>query len=103
MSTEVKVSELPDCDICKYYGDTPIDKAVYDGKTTRGPWAYMCEDHFQDLGVGLGTGKGQKLIVTDNADDERKILCNMCGSWAFSSSDYCPECELEAEDMGLDI
>jgi len=40
-----------DCDICG-------DKAVYDGKTTMGPWAYMCEDCFGRVGVttpGLST------------------------------------------------
>ena len=36
--------------------------ASYDGKTSMGPWANMCEDHFQSHGTGLGTGRGQRLI-----------------------------------------
>lgn len=64
MSTEVKVARIPDCDICKYV-DRPTNKiepAAYDGKTKDGPWANMCETHFQQYGVGLGTGRGQKLV-----------------------------------------
>ena len=56
--TEVEVSALPACDL---HGDgTP---ALYDGKTVMGPWANMCQDHFDKFGVGLGTGRGQKLVV----------------------------------------
>jgi len=47
------------CDICK----AAFTDVVYDGKTLHGPWAFMCEDCFQDLGVGLGTGRGQKYDV----------------------------------------
>lgn len=60
---EIKVSSIPDCDICKNQQDRVIRPAVYDGKTVFGPWAYMCEEDFQDFGIGLGTGKGQKLIL----------------------------------------
>lgn len=50
--------------------------AYYDGKTVVqgnysmifGPWAYMCEHCFAHHGVGLGVGKGQKLIYTDIDD-----------------------------------
>ena len=56
MGTEVKVEELPQCDFCT--GD-----AHYDARTNVGPWAFMCDEHFATYGVGLGTGKGQKLIV----------------------------------------
>lgn len=56
------VEELPDCDYCKQEGRTPPEKAEYDGKTKHGPWAYMCEEHFNKYGVGLGTGLGQKLV-----------------------------------------
>ena len=47
--------ELRYCDFCKAV-------AHYDGKTKIGPWAYMCEEHFQMYGIGLGPGRGQKLI-----------------------------------------
>jgi hypothetical protein len=49
------------CDLCKSQGLQV--EAVYDGKTVHGPWAYMCENHFGAMGVGLGTGRGQRLIV----------------------------------------
>ena len=47
---------LPSCDVCG-------ESATYDAKTTSGPWAYLCDDHFEAIGIGLGTGKGQKLIL----------------------------------------
>lgn len=53
----VRVSSTKYCDFC-------LRKAMYDGKTRFGPWAYMCQMCFQDNGVGLGTGQGQRLIVT---------------------------------------
>ena len=70
---ETKVTELPDCDICEmvdhYAGiagintTAAITKASYDGKTTDGPWAYMCQQHFGWHGVGLGLGRGQRLVL----------------------------------------
>lgn len=54
--SETKVSELPSCDFCDL-------AAEYDGKTRSGPWAYMCETCFIFCGVGLGLGRGQKLVV----------------------------------------
>lgn len=54
--TEAKVIRIPKCDFCG-------SNAVYDGKTNRGPWAYMCESCFTEYGVGLGLGKGQKLVI----------------------------------------
>jgi hypothetical protein len=53
--TEVYVEKLPKCNFC----DKP---ALYDAKTRMGPWAYMCEEHFKQHGLGrLGTGFGQRL------------------------------------------
>ncbi len=43
---------------CAFCNDT----ACYDGDTTIGLWAYMCERHFKQYGVGLGSDKGQKLV-----------------------------------------
>ena len=37
------------------------EPANYEGRTTMGPWAYMCESCFKKQGIGLGLGKGQKL------------------------------------------
>ena len=55
------------CDVCGQRGMNLV-VAEYDAKTTYGPWAYLCEEHFQKLGMGLGLGKGQKLIK-ENEDD----------------------------------
>lgn len=54
------------CDLCKSQGLQV--QAVYDGKTVHGPWAYMCEEHFGAMGVGLGTGRGQRLIVGEKPE-----------------------------------
>ena len=61
MSKRVEVDKLPNCDFCK----KPLRLAKYDGKTTMGPWGYMCTIHFNVFGVGLGLGRGQELVVTE--------------------------------------
>lgn len=60
MSEKVFMTTLPMCDTCP-----PDNKAeaAYDGRTKHGPWAYMCEACFSELGVGLGTGSGQRLVL----------------------------------------
>lgn len=55
----VVVASLPLCDIC---GDDET-LAVFDAKTFRGSWANLCLDHYQEFGIGLGTGRGQHLIT----------------------------------------
>lgn len=67
MSNMVKVLRLPDCQI-------PLcsEIAHYDAQTKQGPWGYLCDSHFRTLGVGLGTGKGQRLIL-ENEDTEAKL------------------------------
>jgi len=37
-------------------------EVVYDAKTVYGPWAMMTEQNFRNVGVGLGTGLGQKYV-----------------------------------------
>ena len=44
-----------ECDLCH----KPIATEFVDGKTTLGPWAYMCMPCFSIKGVGLGVGKAQ--------------------------------------------
>lgn len=56
------------CDFCKMEGLEV--QAQYDGKTVHGPWAYMCDNHFAVMGVGLGTGRGQRLIVGERPKDQ---------------------------------
>lgn len=50
------------CDIC----DTRCHSIFYDAKMKQGPWANMCSFCFQFLGVGLGTGRGQKYVSQGN-------------------------------------
>jgi hypothetical protein len=59
--TTTTTAHLPDCDICAAAGHDPRP-AVVDGRTTFGPWAYMCEAHYAEHGVGLGLGAGQRLV-----------------------------------------
>ena len=50
-----KNNKIKMCQICNQ------NVATIDGKTTRGPWAYMCDECHADVGVGFGVGKGQYL------------------------------------------
>ncbi len=65
MSRSVKVARLPKCDF-EHRGGC-FNAARYDGKTKQGSWANMCEQHFEIYGVGLGTGRGQKLLLDKEA------------------------------------
>ena len=49
------------CDVCS----CPTEEEDYfvDGKTTYGPWGIMCPTCFNEVGIGLGPGKGQKYDV----------------------------------------
>ena len=67
----VKVSSLPNCDFCKIENEIKKE-AQYDGATKFGKWAYMCSSHFKQYGKGLGTGKGQKLILESKEDSNEK-------------------------------
>lgn len=62
--TETSMDARPSCDFCR-----GVSEAFYDGKTIHGPWGFMCEQHFQNYGIGLGTGRGQRLNVKDERDD----------------------------------
>lgn len=73
MGTEVHVSALPKCDV--HHGE---HDAQYDARTVQGPWANMCEQAFKQVGRGLGTGLGQRLILGDpeeksKADEAKEI------------------------------
>jgi len=34
-----------DCDLCRHINGVTTE-AVYDAKTLDGPWAYLCQDHY---------------------------------------------------------
>lgn len=62
------VAALPDCQL---HHVKPV-KAAYDARTLDGPWAYLCEEHFQTHTNGrLGTGVGQKLQVIGEERDRK--------------------------------
>lgn len=68
MSTTAYVTRLPACDICKHE-DGVEREATYDAKTYLGPWANVCEDHFESHTSGqLGTGHGQQFIVGEEPE-----------------------------------
>lgn len=46
------------CDFCE-------NEAHFDAKTKLGPWAALCDAHFEIYGIALGTGMGQRLIVSE--------------------------------------
>lgn len=72
MSDTTQVTAFPPCDICTHVhglGDL-ANPAKYDGKTTSGPWANMCDYCFRSHGVGLGTGRGQRLVLTTCSGDK---------------------------------
>lgn len=78
MSTTTYVTYLPDCDLC---GLT----AEYDAKTIDGPWASLCLGHFGALGIGLGAGLGQRLIVGKEPERDRAKEVHAAvraGDWA---------------------
>lgn len=60
--TKIKVSDIPNFSFCRK------KKAKYDGKTTRGSWAYMCQECFDEYGIGLGLGYGQELILIKDGE-----------------------------------
>ncbi|AOE44856.1 hypothetical protein BI084_gp44 [Gordonia phage Terapin] len=51
-----EVDEIPKCAFCGI-------PAVYDAKSTTGPWGFMCQKHFEKHGIQLGLGWGQRLRV----------------------------------------
>jgi hypothetical protein len=63
----VYVTELPPCTIHQLTRETVVP-ARYDGATRQGPWAYMCDGCFMTYGVGLGLGRGQRLILRREPD-----------------------------------
>lgn len=66
MGNTAMVAALPNCDFCQQLNKETT--AEYDAKTIYGHWANMCGDHFAEYGNGLGTGRGQKLILKGDPD-----------------------------------
>ncbi len=58
MTNVTYVQKLPLCDICGA-------DAHFDARTVRDVWANLCDLHFGEFGIGLGTGIGQMLKVRE--------------------------------------
>jgi len=95
----VKVTSLPKCDFC-------TKLANYDGATKQGPWAYMCDKHFNQYGKGLGMGVGQRLILlgqhyTEEELDALEVECSQCTVETNVICHGCGECESYVESPFL--
>jgi hypothetical protein len=53
------------CDMC----NAKLRYIFIDGQTTMGSWGILCAKCFEDVGVGLGVGKGQLYACTETRDD----------------------------------
>jgi hypothetical protein len=51
------LAQRPMCDICGQR------QAAIDGRTKSGRWAFQCVPCYEVHGVGLGVGKGQRLLI----------------------------------------
>ena len=59
MSTKYWCGEAPThCDLC----GAPIEDSFIDGKTRMGPWGNLDPICHARIGVGLGTGRGQRYV-----------------------------------------
>jgi len=96
--TETKVKNFPRCDFC------PSD-ARYDGRTTAGPWANMCNLHFQEFGVGLGLGKVQRLAIEKavDLDSGSRRICDSCLDAAYDEGAEDDIAELVMLELGNDV
>lgn len=66
MGTEVRVRTLPTCQTHEQvFPGEVAPKAAVDGATIYGPWANMCDGCHGSIGVGLGTGRGQRLLLEE--------------------------------------
>jgi len=59
MENTVWTSPLDQCQLC----DGDYNGVMYDAKTQRG-WANMCQPCFEEFGIGLGIGFGQRYDLS---------------------------------------
>lgn len=65
---EARVYNIPKCQFVHMHmheTDEGMPDAAYDFKTTLGAWAFGCESCFKLYGLGVGTGKGQRLVKVE--------------------------------------
>jgi hypothetical protein len=61
MADTAEITQYPDCDFCGVIAHYDAMVPLYGGS-----WAYLCDEHFFQLGPGrLGTGYGQKLVLSE--------------------------------------
>lgn len=94
------VEKLPSCDLCSA-------DAHFDALTVNGLWAYLCDLCFGEVGVGLGTGRGQILKVREEhrrpTIDEHG-LCSECGRKYSDIADCpCPSDDCPSHDRMLTV
>lgn len=53
------------CDFCNH-------PAAYDAKTIYGPWGYLCEEHYQTIGVKT---PGMSSVLDDRIKHEKECSC----------------------------
>lgn len=89
------------CDFC-------FKPATYDAMTTRGPWAFMCDEHFERLALKAG-GTYKRLEPVEVT----KKVCSVCGKEKLIGEFYqytdnrgvrrfrteCKECNLAARKI----
>ena len=61
MGESVRVSVIPNCDLCSEKGMDRRSHAY--AKLDIGPWAYVCKSCFDTYHCSFGIGRGQRLIL----------------------------------------
>ncbi len=95
MSTEKKVSSLPDCDFgCG-------GKAEYDFKTALGPWANGCTMHYTQnrAFTSLGTGRGQKLVLRQPPASPQHAASLSYEEWMDEVNEVLDKYDLHTDDL----
>jgi hypothetical protein len=64
----LKVRKSPKCDICLSNGCE--EDAVYEAQTIFGPWAFLCQKCFDEVGISLELGLGRKIKVPEEDEDK---------------------------------
>lgn len=73
--TVAYVTEMPQCDIHKYYNRETGVPATHDVRTKTGAWANVCDDHRATHAMHpnkLGIGIGQKLKLYKDRPESDK-------------------------------
>ena len=65
---EHRVAESLVVQTCQF-GQGCTKRADVDCATTFGPWGYMCAEHYERVGRGLGLGAGQVMIYLTHTNE----------------------------------